>query len=53
MDKKEYDFCKELKRKMEAGEKTTFAERNKANIIQKKYRKKIGKGKLYDFSAKK
>ena len=40
MDKKQYEKLKDIKRKMQAGEKTTFAERNIINIYNKRTKKK-------------
>jgi hypothetical protein len=40
MDKKTYEAMKDIKRRIAAGEKTTFAERNWLRIIDKQRAKK-------------
>ena len=41
--KKEYDTMKDIRTRMQNGEPTTFAERNKYYMYEKKRRKKLKK----------
>lgn len=43
MEKQKYEFLKDVKRRLAAGEKTTFAERNILAMENKKQLKKLNK----------
>lgn len=45
MNKKDYDFCKDVQTRIEKKKPTTFAERNKRNMILKGNKKNEAKQK--------